>query len=77
MLTPDGYTEMTNFFVNDLYEIERLEAFANAVIVQMIPVEIDEETGEQKYMRVVSIMLRDPDMESVLKKEARKILVET
>lgn len=65
---------LVNLFPNDDGAMKRHEAFTNAVMVQMIPGEIDEETGEQKYMRVVSIMLRDAEMEEVLETEARKIL---
>jgi hypothetical protein len=67
-------TEMTNLFASEDGTIQRTEPFANAVITQLIPAGIDEETGEQKYARVTSLMVNDPDMKGPLMRLAGDLM---
>tara|TARA_R110000822_G_scaffold107518_2_gene236344 strand:- start:953 stop:1210 length:258 start_codon:yes stop_codon:yes gene_type:complete len=66
--------ELINMIPSTELGIHRVESFANAVIVTMIEGEPDPDTGEPRYIRCVSLMVLDKEMEQPLREEAHRIL---
>ncbi len=74
-MTTEFSTEgIINLFPNDAGNLQRQEAFTNAVLTQLIYMGDDEETGEPVYSTVTSLMVRDVDMETPLKELAKRLM---